>query len=309
MNYDEVVKLAFLDELRNIASVTGQSLLEVEKLAEDERFRELLKEAAFLQAVRKLIPQSGTAKFMQSAAKEGLGDVAKGALKASKPSARLQQWGQAMRQTPVQRVRAAAQAATNPAEKALLKMRPGDVRGITEATQRMGGTSLGKRMVGAAAEGAGAHTGHAGLLKSVGAHVGVPMGGAFEGVIGQAGRELKSGGTNLRAAGARTRAGGGGALQRAAGQAASGVGTAAQKAAPVVGQGLEAGAMLATGIPALTSAAPAVIPGVAAAAKGAGTAGLVAKKMLGGHMLGAADKGLKHMAQRFIPGMAAAGAH
>lgn len=309
MTYEEQVKLSFLDELRSIAAATDRVFDDLEKFASDGRLRELIKEAKFLQALRKMVPASGTAKFMDAAAEQGMGGVAQKALKSSKAPARLQQWGKTMRQTPVQRVRAAARGATDPAEKALLKMRPGEAKGITQAAQQMGGTSLGKRMLGASVEGAGAHMGHAGLIKRVGAHVGVPVGGAFEGAIGQAGRELRSVGTNLRAAGARARAAGGGAWQRAAGRTASGAGFAAQKAAPVVGHALEAGAMIGTGIPALTSAAPALVPGIAAAAKGAGTAGLVAKKMLGGHMLGAADKIVGAGLRKAVPQLIAAGAH
>jgi len=292
VTYDEVVKLAFIDELQKIAAARPES-----KLAglSEEQLLEFFKEAGFMDALKggasalkKALPQSGTAKFLASAKTEGLGDVAMGALKKSKPSARLQQWGQTMRQTPVQRVRAAAKAATNPVEKAMLKMKPGDVRGLTQATKDIGGTSVGKRMLGAAAEGAGTHMGHAGAIKTVGAHVGVPTAGALEGLVKQTGRELKSVGTNLRAAQAGQMSGAAG-VKRAVGKATTGVGRGVMRAAPILGEGLEAGAMLATGAPVLTGLAGGAVPGMAMAAAKGGKAGLIAKKMMGSKVLGHAD--------------------
>jgi len=290
MNFEEVVKLAFVDELEQI-SRAGRLTPNLEKLGADQRLNELIKEALFLRALGKMIPRGGTAKFLGAAKAEGLGNVAMGALKKARPSARLQQWGQTMRHTPFQRVRAAAKAATNPMEKAMLKMRPGDARSLTRATQDIGGTSVGKRFLGAAAEGAGAHTGHAGILKRVGAHAGVPTAGAIEGLFTQAGRELKSVGTGMRAraAGQMT---GGATARRVAGKALTGAGVGSMRAAPILGEGLEAGAALATGAPVLTSIAGGAVPGVALAAGKAGKAGIIGKKMIGSKVLGAADKGI-----------------
>lgn len=296
MTYEEVVKLAFMDELEQIFRARGDSIPSLEKLGADLRLHELIKEARFLQALRKMVPKSGTAKFMEAAKAQGLGDVAKGALKKAKPMARLEQWGKTIRQTPVQRVRAAAKAATDPTSKAMLKMRPGDVRGLTQATKGVGGTSLGKRMLGAAAEGMGAHTGHASKLRLAGSHVGVPVGGAIEGLMTQAGRELKSVGTGLRArtAGQMTS---GAAARRAAGQFATGAGGAIQKGAPAAAKVTEWAALGATGAPILSKA---VGGGLAAATglKASGLMGVVAKKAVGEQVLGAAEKGVGVVSRR-----------
>ncbi len=297
MTYEEVVKLAFVDELEQIFRARGDSIPSLEKLAVDLRLHELIKEARFLQALKKLVPKSGTAKFMQAAKAEGLGDVATSALKKSKPMARMEQWGKTMRQTPVQRVRAAGKAATDPTAKAMLKMRPGDVRGITQATKDIGGTSVGKRMLGAAAEGAGGHVGYASKLQLAGSHVGVPVGGAIEGLMKQTGRELKSVGTGLRAraAGQMT---GGATARRAAGQLATGAGGVIQKGAPVAAKVTEWAALGATGAPMLSKA---VGGGLAATAglRAPGLAGVVAKKAVGEGVLGAGEKVIGAARRRF----------
>ena len=287
MTYDEVVKLAFIDELQKIAAARPGG--ELSELLKEAGFKDVLKGVGG--AIKKVLPKSGTAKFLASAKAEGLGDVAMGALKKAKPSARLQQWGKTMRQTPVQHVRAAAKATTDPVAKRMLKMKPGDVRGLTQATKDIGGTSVGKRMLGAAAEGAGAHVGHAGAIKKVGVHAGLPVAGALEGLMKQTGRELKSVGTGIRAraAGQMT---GGATARRVAGKAITGAGAGAMKVAPIIGEGLEAGAALATGMPMLTGLAGGAIPGAAMLAGKAGKAGMIAKKMLGGKVLGLADRGV-----------------
>lgn len=264
-----ITKLAFLEEL---VAIHGHVPTGFEKLASDPEVAELLKEArllAALQAAGKAL--SPAQRQLARYAEHGLGDVAEKALKSQSATSRLHSWGKAMRQTPVERVRAAGH-----------KLRPGEARQITEATKQMGGTSLGKRLTGAMAEGAAQHTGHAGAVGKALTHVGLPIGGAAEGLVKQLGREAKSLGVSHRAAAAR----GGGGLQRAAGHALTGAGEAAQRHAGKIGKGVELGTMAAlplpTGVGTLGTALGNAVPGLGAAGgyaahlahKGLGTLGL-----------------------------------
>lgn len=229
MKLHEVTRAAFMDELTKLSSSLGVVL----SAAQADY---MYKEARFLQAVRKVLPQSGTQKFLQAAKSEGVGDVAEAALKKSRPSARAEAWGRSLRETPVQRMRADG-----------LGLKPGEAAEITRLTKQMGGTNLGKRMLGGAVEGAGHHVGHKSTLGLAINPLGVPLGGAIEGVTKQVGRELVN-------TGSKTMGAAGGALQRHAGKAGlageiaglSGLGTALH--APVSGAGaLGTGVLKAVG--------------------------------------------------------------
>lgn len=270
--YDDVVKLAFLLELAEIYEETGVQAPGLPKLAADPRLDELIKEARLLAALRAAGKQLSPAQRQLSRYAElGLGETAEKALKASRPTKRLEQWGKTMRQTPVQRVRAAGG-----------KVLPGEAREITEATKAMGGTSLAKRLTGAAAEGAAKHTGHAGVAGKALTHVGLPIGGAAEGIVKQLGREAKSLGVGHRAAAAR----GAGGARGAVGRGLTRAGEAAQRHAGKVGKGLELGTMAAlplpTGVGTIGQAIGQAVPGLGAAGgyaahlaeKGLGTLGL-----------------------------------
>lgn len=169
MNFEETLKLAFVDELRNIHAARGLEVPDLAQLTDNTRLHELFKEAAFLDALkgmgqaaagagRQLAAKvSPNARLMHAAAHEGIGDVAHSALKASAPSARLEQWGKLQRMTPVEKVRHAGFATAGR-----------EAQSITQATKSMGGTSVGKRVLGGGVEGVGAGRGLQGAAKGVG---------------------------------------------------------------------------------------------------------------------------------------------
>jgi len=250
MQLEEVTKLAFVDELTHILSARGQPVPDLLKMASTDYFYELIKEAKFLKALKglgasakKALPQSGTAKFMQAAEKEGLGDVASKALKKSRPSERLSRWGKQQRMTPVERMQSAGH-----------KLAPGEGAQITKATEAMGGSTLGKRMVGGTAEGVGSHVAHKSGIGIATNPLGIPLGGALEGAVRQTGRELHRKG-------------------------ATRVGSALQKHAPKAGFAGEMAGLAAAGT-ALHA------PLNAAAAVGKGAVGYIAPKATGylGHL-------------------------
>ncbi len=226
MNFEETLKLAFVDELRNIHAARGLEVPDLAQLTDNTRLHELFKEAAFLDALkgmgqaaagagRQLAAKvSPNARLMHAAAHEGIGDVAHSALKASAPSARLEQWGKLQRMTPVEKVRHAGFATAGR-----------EAQSITQATKSMGGTSVGKRVLGGGVEGVGAHYGHKGLVGIASNPLGVGIGGAAEGVTRQVGREL------VHSTGLAGELGGGG-IRGAAGRglqgAAKGVGMATE---------------------------------------------------------------------------------
>lgn len=239
MTRDEVIKLAFFDELQKIHEARGEQF-DMAKFAGLD-IDELIKEALLREALQKTVGglrQAGQAvatkvspnrRFIQSVGQidKGLGQTAQQALKQQGTGARMQQWGKSMRQTPVQRVQAAG-----------LKLAPGEAQQITDVTKRMGGTSGAKRMIGGTVEGAGAHMAHSPGWKMALNPLGVPMGGAMEGFVRQGGREAVAAGGQLAAGGRHT-----------AGRALGRVGTGLQRAAPVVGQVGEMATMAATHLP------------------------------------------------------------
>jgi hypothetical protein len=180
MNYleNQAFREAFLDELQKCAHLID---LEPGRVLNDAEIDFLLKQAGFADAVRKIIPQSATSRFMQAAKTQGLGDTAQKALKASKPSSRMTQWGGNMMATPAQRLQ---QAGHN--------VPAGQAKGITAAVNRMGGASPAKRIVGGAVHGAGHHVGHKSTLGLMANPLGIPLGGAIEGATRQGGKELAS---------------------------------------------------------------------------------------------------------------------
>lgn len=283
-----ITKLAFLDELRLING--GELPPELAKIASDPELQHLIKEARLLQGLkslgRKLSPNQ---RQLSRYAELGVGDAAESALKAQKPAKRVEQWGKGMRQTPVERVRSTGH-----------KLKPGEAREITDATKAMGGTSFGKRMTGAMAEGAGHHTDHAGAVGKALTHVGLPVGGAAEGFVKQLGREAKSVGIGQRAAAARSGSG----AQAALGRGLTRGGDAAQRHAGKVGKGVElatmAAAPLGTGVGTVGSALGQAVPGLsqaggyaaALAEKGLGTVGLKGMGAAAAKMMPAAAKKL-----------------
>lgn len=219
--YDQIVKEAFLDELRNIYAARGEEFDRHKLAGVDVDY--MVKSAIFGKALQGLrgagrsvaAKVSPNQRFIQSMGKidEGLADTARSALKQQGVGARMEQWGRAARQTPVQRVQAAG-----------LKLAPGEASQITKATEQMGGTTLGKRLVGGAAEGAGAHIAHKSPLGIAINPIGVPLGGAIEGLTRQAGREAVAAGGRAGLAG-----------RTSAAKALGGLGMGAQRHAKKVG--------------------------------------------------------------------------
>lgn len=296
MTYDEIIKQAFLDELKNIYAARGQRV-DLEKFAYDPRIEAMLKEALSLRAVGEGIQQAGQAvgggarKAYQAVSPAqrqltkyraaGVGDVAAASLKKQNPLRRAEQWGKAQRQTPVQRVMAARGAATSPTEKSMLTFRGSNVAkrqqmgDIQKATQQIGGTSLPGRLVGSGVEGAAAHVRHKPVM-SVLNPFGVPLGGAAEGMTRQGGRELIAGGHRASGSALKRHAGKVGIAAEIGGVA--GLGTALH--APVSAIGAAGGG--------LVSAAGHAVPLIEQGLHGAGelihhgvsdVVGVAAKKM------------------------------
>jgi hypothetical protein len=276
MTFDDLVKEAFLDELRNIYAARGQ---EMPKLALDQRIDAMIKEANFLRAIGSGIasgarkaggaiakPIKAVHKKVSPAQREltkykdlGVGDVAEASLKKQQPLRRAEAWGKAKRQTPIARVAEARKAAKTPHEKALLTVK-GDkaskmkqVEELNKATEQIGGTSRSGRILGAGVEGAAGHTRHHTIGRVINP-IGTPMGGGIEGMTRQIGREFSSAGHK----------GVGGALKRQAGKVGlvgevaglAGMGTAAHlpmSAAGVLGGKMSGG--LAAAAPALADVA------------------------------------------------------
>lgn len=261
MTYEEIVKLAFLDELAKIHAARGDEF-DLEKLSSVVDIDELIKEALLREAIaggRAGLQRATQAvagrvspnqRFIQSVENidPALAQTAKQTLKQQSTGARMERAGRAMRQTPVQRVQEAG-----------LTLKPGEAKEITELTKRMGGTGGVTRMAGGTIEGAGAHMAHAPTWKKVINPIGIPMGGAFEGATRQAGREAVS------AAGA---AGAAGHARTAKALGRTGVGL--QRAAPAIGQGAEWATMAATHAPSVAGLAGGKLVGAATGAKGFG---------------------------------------
>jgi hypothetical protein len=288
----EITKLAFFDELQKIHAARGQSF-DLEKFASAVDVDYLIKEAIFRRAARATlggvrraaggVQRAGQAvsarvspnqRFIRAVGEidDDLAGAARTALKEQGVGARMEQYGRSMRQTPVQRVRAAG-----------LSLKPGEAQEITELTRRMGGTSGAGRMVGGTVEGAGAHMAHAPAWKMALNPIGIPMGGAMEGATRQAGREAVAAGANLAAGG---RAGVGRALGRA--------GTGLQRAAPVVGQVGEMATMAATHAPAAIGSP--LVQAVQSATGASGFAPAFAGKMLAGGVTKGLERGGKAVA-------------
>lgn len=280
MTYDSIVKQAFLEELGNIYAARGEHV-DVDKLASDPRIDAMIKEAKFLQAIKKGLGQAGKAvhrtatpagRQLAKYEKAGVGDVAGAALKKQNPLRRAEAWGKTQRQTPIARVATARKAATSPTEKAMLTV-SGDKASkmkqmgeLNKATQQIGGTSTAKQMMGAGVEGAASHVRHKPLMAAINP-LGAPIGGAIEGVTRQAGRGLSAAGHK----------GAGGALKRHAGKAGlageigalAGMGTAVH--APLSAAGL-LGGKISGGV---AAAAPALADVASHAAEPIGHAGKV----------------------------------
>lgn len=285
MTYEDIVKEAFLDEMRNIYAARGE---EEPKLASDPRIDAMLKEARVMRFLREGAEAVGGAiakpvkaihKKVSPTQREltkykdlGVGDVAEESLRKQNPLRQAEAWGRSHRQTPIARVAEARKAAKTPHEKALLTVK-GDkaskmkqMAELNKTTEQIGGTSMPKRVIGAGVEGAAAHTRHQGVGRLINP-VGTPMGGGIEGMTRQIGREFSSAGHK----------GVGGALKRQAGKAGlvgevaglAGMGTAAHM--PMSAAGL-LGGKISGGI---AAAAPALADVAGHAAEPLGHAGKV----------------------------------
>jgi hypothetical protein len=259
MNYNDIIKQAFLDELRSIHAARGEHV-DVDKLAADPRIEAMLKEAQFLKAVRGGLQRAGeaaaagagkvrrvatpTGRQLAKYEEAGLGDVAGKALKEQGALRRAEQWGKAQRQTPAQRMTAARKASTDPTEKAMLTVKGPDkaqqMAELQRTTEQIGGTSRAKRMIGGTVEGS-AHHARKHPVGMVINPIGVPMGGAIEGATRQLGREAGAAGLKRTGKALRQHAGKVGLAGEVAGMA--GLGTALH--APLSGQALLGKAMTA----------------------------------------------------------------
>jgi hypothetical protein len=274
MSTDHITKLAFLDELRSIYAAKNWDSGELSKLA-DSRLNEIIKEARFLQAVRNIgqrARQAGetvaqkvspTHRLTAEMERSGMGDVVAKTQKQGRLSSRMEASGRQMAMTPAERVQAAG-----------FKMAPGEAEQVTRAAEQMGRGGAGKRIVGGALEGAGQHVGHKSTLGLLTNPLGVPLGGAVEGVARQSGKEL------VRSAGQAAQAGGGGLR--------GSVGRGLQEQAGRLGQIAELGGLASLGTVAHAPLSGAGVLGTAAL-KGVGAKGALAGALgnLGAH--GAAD--------------------
>lgn len=269
MAAEQVTKLAFLEELHNIYQSRGWDTGELSKLA-NARLDEMIKEAKFLQALRGMgqrVTQkvSPTARLAGALEREGMGDVVQQAQRQQGIAGmgrRIQAAGKQMAMTPAERVTAAG-----------LKMAPGEAAEITRAAEQMGRGGAGQRMVGGALEGVGHHVAHKGkraLLNPIG----VPLGGALEGLSRQGGKEL------VRTTGLAGEVGAGGLR--------GSIGRGLQQHAGRVGQAGELGGLAALGTVAHAPLSSAGALGTAAL-KGLGIKGALAGALgsVGAH--GAAD--------------------
>ena len=295
MTADQIIKLAFLEELHNIYYARGWDTSELSKMASVDL---MIKEARFLQALKGLgqkarqvgtnIAQkvSPTARLQGAMQQGGMGDVVKNVQKQQGVGARLQAAGKQMAMTPTERVSAAG-----------FKMAPGEAGQITQAAQQMGRGGAGNRVLGGAMEGAGHHIAHKSTLGLLANPLGAPMGGALEGATRQAGKEL------VRTTGLAGEVGAGGLR--------GSIGRGMQQYAPHVGQAGEIAGLAAMGTAAHAPLSSAGALGTAAL-KGLGVKGALAGALgnVGAH--GAADvvgTAMQHGAGKAAPliqrGMAA----
>lgn len=230
--YEAVFRAAFIDELQKVAQANGGIEPwsgELEKFASSALLDELVKEA-LVQQFGQMAGRVGSAVkgafvgsqiptgFMEGGKQVMLrkGGLFGGAMGAGK---RMEQAGQAMRETMAQRV-----------AKTGLKTSPTEMAGIQKSVGSMGRTDPGVagRIAGHTVESTGAHIRHATPAGMVLKGVGVPIGGAMEGLTRGSGKELQRSGTA--------------AVQR--------LGRGMEKVAPRVGQIGELGAvpLMATGL-------------------------------------------------------------
>ncbi len=289
MTEDQVIKLAFLEELHNIYRARGWDVAGFSKTA-SAHVDLMIKEARFLQALKGLGQKaqqvgsaamqkvSPTARLQGAMQQGGMGDVVKNVQKQQGVGARLQSAGKQMAMTPAERVTAAG-----------YKMAPGEAGQVTRAAQQMGRGGAGNRVLGGALEGAGHHISHKSTLGLMANPLGAPMGGALEGATRQVGKEL------VRSTGLAGQVGAGGLR--------GSVGRGMQQYAPHIGQAGEIAGLAAMGTAAHAPLSSAGALGTAAL-KGLGIKGALAGALgnVGAHgVADVAGTAMQHGAARAAP--------